>query len=481
MHKFYRRQKIYPSEVLLIEPPSPHKKGVIRILGSLGTYKTNMAWPPLDLMIIDGLLNKEKIKSFIFDANGIGGNWEDIKEIVRLVKPRLVVFTTSTTTIIHDLITAQVVKKNFPDSLTAAIGTHITALPEETLKLSPYLDIAIFDEPEMVILKLLKNNFSLEDTRGICFRKNGTIYKNPSGGKLEDLDFLGFPSHHKLPLSIYRDPLTERLPMTITYGSRGCINSCIYCCSRFYTPLRLRSIEKIVEELKWIEDLGIREVRFFDLGLTNDLTWAKRLFEEMLRNRIKLTWSCEARVDRINREMVRLMKEAGCCSIDIGVETGDREILKRIKKNITLEEVEEAVRIIKREKIKVMTHFILGLPGENKETIRRTIQFALKLNPDFMAMGIATPHPGTPFYDFLKENGYLKTEDWSYYDPIKPPVFDYPQISGEEIYKNLQHAYRKFYLRPGYIIKRIKNINSLDKLIREWDNLSGFICRFFKK
>ncbi|MFN7170286.1 MAG: B12-binding domain-containing radical SAM protein, partial [Candidatus Omnitrophota bacterium] len=455
MHKFYRQQRIEPCEVLLLEPPAPHKKGVVRILGSIGTYKTSMAWPPLDLMIIDGLLSKEKIKSFIYDANGTNGTWRDVEEIAKLTKPYLAIFTTSTTTILHDLNTARIIKRVSPSTITAAIGTHTVALPEETLRNAPDLDSVIIDEPEMIILDLIRNDFSFKDTAGICYRRDGNLYKNPAQEKLKDLDFLGFPSHHKLPRSIYHDPLTEHLPMTITYGSRGCINSCIYCCSKFYQPLRLRSVEKIIEELKWIEDLGIKEVRFFDLGLTNDLNWAKKLFNEMIRNKIKLTWSCEARVDRINPEIVKLMRTARCRSIDIGVETADREILKTIKKNITLEQVFEAVNIIKKEKIKVMTHFILGLPGETKETVRKTLDFVLKLNPDYMALGIATPHPGTFFYDFLEKNNYLKTKDWSKYDPLQEPVYDYPEISGKEIYKALSYIYRRFYLRPEYISKRI--------------------------
>ncbi|MCM8784552.1 MAG: radical SAM protein, partial [Candidatus Omnitrophica bacterium] len=225
-------------------------------------------------------------------------------------------------------------------------------------------------------------------------------------------------------------------------------------------------------------DLGIKEVRFFDLGLTNDLNWAKKLFNEMIRNKIKLTWSCEARVDRINPEIVKLMRTAGCRSIDIGVETADREILKTIKKNITLEQVFEAVNIIKKEKIKVMTHFILGLPGETKETVRKTLDFVLKLNPDYMALGIATPHPGTSFYDFLEKNNYLKTKDWSKYDPLQEPVYDYPEISGKEIYKALSYIYRRFYLRPEYISKRIISIRNLRDFRRGVIDFLGFSSRF---
>ncbi len=479
MHSFYKKQKACSAaEVLLIEPPSPCRKKVLRILGSIGTYKTDMAWPPLDLMIIDGLLSKEGIRSFIFDANSTGADWKDVEEMVRVVKPRMVVFTTSTTTILHDLDTAKVTKAVFPSALTAAIGTHVMALPEKTLKSAPELDAAVFNEAELVVLDLAKNDFDCANTPGVAYRKNGDVLRNSPHPNPENLDYLGFPSHHKMPLSLYHDPLTERLPMTLTYGGRGCINACIYCCSPFYAPLRLRSVEKLIAEFNRISSLGIKEIRFFDPGLTNNLVWAERLFAEMIRNKIDLTWSCESRVDRINPRLVKLMKEAGCRSIDIGVETGNADIMKNIKKNITLEQVETAVNTIKKAGLKVMAHFMLGLPGEAKKTVDETIRFALKLNPDFMAMGIATPHPGTPFYDFLKNNGCLKTDDWSKYDPMARPVFDYPRISGDKLYRSMHRAYRKFYLRPQYIINRLKKIESLEDLNRELRNLRGFASRF---
>ncbi len=475
MHNFYQKQTIKNCDVLLIEPPPPGNKKVLRILGSIGTYKTNMAWPPLDLMIIDGLLSKEGIESFIFDANATSSNWEDVSEIVRRVRPRIVVFTTSTTTILNDLNTAKTVKSVSGSILTAAIGTHVMCLPEETLKISRDLDIAIFNEPELVILDLVRNGFSLSSTDGIYYRKDERIIKNPEHRQANNLDIFGISSHHKLPLSLYHDPLTERFPMSITYGGRGCINSCIYCCSPFYAPFRLRSTEIVIKELKQLVELGIKEIRFFDPGLTNDLVWAAKLFQEMIKEKIDLTFSCEARADRLNQEILSLMKEAGCRSVDIGAETGDEGIMETIKKNTSLALIEDAVKLVKASGLKVMVHFMLGLPGETKETVAKTINFAKRINPDFMAMGIATPHPGTPFYEFVKGKGYLKTSDWSNYDPIGKPVYDYPEISGDELFSSLHYAYRSFYLRPSYIFGRLNKIRNFKALRQEWRNFLGFL------
>lgn len=478
MHNFYQKKNYKNCEVLLIEPPPPRNKKVLRILGSIGTYKTNMAWPPLDLAIIDGLLEKEGVDSFIFDANSTSSSWQDVADMVTRIKPRIVVFTTSTTTILNDLNMARVVKSVSGSILTAAVGTHIMCLAEETIKESRDLDIAIYNEPELVILDLVKNKFSLSSTDGIYYQESGGVFKNPEHVKTDNLDIFGIPSHHKLPLSLYHDPLTDRLPMTITYGGRGCINSCTYCCSPFYAPFRLRSTDIVIKELKWLVELGIKEIRFFDPGLTNDLVWAAKLFQGMINEKIDLTFSCEARADRLNQEIITLMKEAGCRSIDIGAETGDEAIMETIKKNTSLAIIEEAVGLVKSAGLKVMVHFMLGLPGETKKTVNRTVNFAKKIDPDFMAMGIATPHPGTPFYEFIKGSGYLRTSDWSRYDPMASPVYDYPEISGKEIFKALRYAYRSFYLRPAYILKRIREIKTLKVLKQEWRNFLGFLRQF---
>jgi len=154
------------------------------------------------------------------------------------------------------------------------------------------------------------------------------------------------------------------------------------------------------------------------------------------------------------------MKLAGCHTLAIGMESSDPTILKNVGKNITPEQVKTAVSLIKKSGLKVVVYFIFGLPGETKETMTRTIKFAKSLPADFVTMGVAQPLAGTKFYDYLKQNKLLLTDDWRKYDPVGLPVYEYPNLSRNEIYEASRRGYRQFYLRPSYIFKKIIEIRS---------------------
>ena len=468
-------------KILLIEPPPTSDKGNLRTLGSMGTLKADMAWPPLDLMIISGLLDKNGYETSILDANTLRLNFSQVKDCINNEKPELVVFTTSTPTIYHDLKIADITKEVSPDTKTAAVGTHIMALPAETLKENKNLDFSILSESEMVILELLNANLNPEDIKGVAYRRGDEIVKNPPHPLWYDLDAFGFPSHHKVPINHYRDPLMKRSPMTITYTERGCINACIYCSSPFYSKVRQRSIPRVIEELKWIVSLGIREIRFFDCGLTNYIDRTNSLLDEMIKEKIDLTWACNVRADRFPLDIAKKMKEAGCHTVNIGAESADLEVLKNIRKNITPDMVEKAVLTAKKAGLKALVYFMLGLPGETNKTIKKTVSFAKKIGPELITLGIATPHPGTKFYEYLDNKGYLVTKNWSEYDPIKSPVYNYPGLSSAEIELARDKGYRSFYLRPAYILKRFFSQRKIFDVINNFKNFIGFMKRYVLK
>ncbi len=465
-------------EILLVEPPATSSMGNLRTLGSIGTLKTEMAWPPLDLMIISGLLEKHKISSEIFDANSLKATFLDIKKLIEEKRPKLVIFSTSTPTFYHDLKVAEVTKQVSNEILTAVTSTHINAMPKETLELNKNVDFAVPNDSESSFVDLIKSNYDPSSVAGISYRKNGEIIQNSPPDEYENLDELGLPSHHKIPLEVYHDPFVEKKPMTVTYSSRGCVNQppCIMCSACFYGEARYRSVDNLIEEMHWIQDLGIKEIRFpFESGF-NNFEMALELFNKMIKEKINLRFTCNGRADRLPTELLKIMKEAGCVAINIGCESSNSQILNFCNKRITADQVKETVENVKRLGMKTLVYFILGLPYENKLTMMETLKFAKKLKAEFVTFGIAIPHPQTAFFRYLKEKGYLLTEKWDEYDPLGPPPYSYPHLSSHEIYSFARKAYRSYYLRPEYVLKRLL-CGNLKEDIR---NFLGFFGRYIR-
>ncbi len=470
-------------KILIIEPPAVSRFGNQRIFGGNGSNKSNFRKPPLDLMMISGYFKKEGFDNTLIDANASKRTIEDIKETIKEGSPDIVFFSTSTCTIYKDMLIAKVSKEIDPSIITVAIGTHVMALPEETFKESKYLDVIIYSsEWEQVSLNIIKNISNLDHARGIYYRNaSGDIVKTEIQPVVDNIDDLGFPSHDKLEQNLYHDPLTKRPPKTMVMGQKACINNCSFCCQPafFGAPkLRKRSVSHFIEELKWVQTLGFKEVMFNDATLTADIEWASSLFEGMIKNNIELTWNCSTRADRVNNEILKLMKKTGCHTIALGMESVDATVLKNIRKNIKPEQIRDAVKLIRVNGMDTIVFCVLGFPGETKESIENTISFLKTLDTTFITLGIAVPAPGTDFYRYVDENNYLLTKDWSLYDPMKKPVFSYPWLSTDEIAYYSHYGLRQFYFRPNYIFNRLKSIRSISEARTYFNNFIGFLKRY---
>ena len=467
---------------LIIEPPSVSKFGCQRNMGGFGVNKIDFAWPPLDLMMISGCLEHYGFPVSIYDFNNTKMTFENVRQTIIKEKPKMIVFSTSTPTLYNDLKIADIAKEISKDILTVAIGTHIMALPEETLTYTKNLDVTVYNEPELVILNLVKNNYKPANVKGVCYREGEQIKKNLPQPNIQNLEALGFPSHDKVPIQIYHDSTVKRRPLAQIMGSRGCPGQCTFCCAPFFWgEYRMRSIPHIIQELKWVQQLGYKEVFWNDTRLTADPKRAHELMDKMIENKIDLTWSTTDHVtSAISRdpELLKKMKKAGCRQLRLGLESANLQILKNIKKGITPDLVRRTCAMVKEAGMEVMLFTLLGLPGETKETIKETVEFVKSLNVDYVTMGIAQPRPGTPFNDYLVQNGYLRTRDWSQYDPTMKPVYDYPNLSSEEIFQAHFAGLRSFYLRPSYIIKRALKIRSLADFLKNFNSFLGFAARY---
>jgi anaerobic magnesium-protoporphyrin IX monomethyl ester cyclase len=472
-------------KLILVEPPAVSPFGNQRIFGGNGSNKSDFRKPPLDLMMISGYLRKEGYENELLDANASRRSLPEVQEVIRRGRPDVVFFSTSTCTIYKDMLIAGIAKEVDPSIVTVAIGTHGMALPEETLSLSQYLDVLIYSsEWEQVALNIVQHAGNLEEANGIYYRRNGDeIRKTTPQFPLHDLDVLGFPAHDKLEKDIYQDPVTRRFPKTMVMGQKACINNCSFCCQPafFGAPIiRKRSEGHFLEELEWVQKLGFREVMFNDATITADMDWAARLFEGMITRQIDLVWNCSTRADRVDDDILKLMKRAGCHTIAIGMESTDPIVLKNIRKNNTPEQTRRAVSKIRKAGMDSIVYCVIGFPGETRRSIENTISFLKSLDTTYITLGLAVPAPGTDFYRFVEEHGYLTTKDWSRYDPLQKPVFNYPELSAEEMVYYQACGLRQFYLRPTYIFRKLLSIRSFTEAKSNLVNFFGFVNRHMR-
>jgi radical SAM superfamily enzyme YgiQ (UPF0313 family) len=477
--------------ILIIEPSSVSKYGNQRIWGGNGSLKSSFFKPPHDLMAISGFLEKNGYKNILYDANAGRVNIDELREkIVSIIpKPDVVIFSNSTCTIYQDVTIAKIAKSINPDCLTVAAGVHSMSLYQETFDLEDDLDVIVTSSKwEEVCLNIVQNCANLQNVSGIAYRPksdikvNGDqIIKNDDYVSNMPYDNIGFPAHDKLDQSLYDDPTAKRLPKTIVQFQKGCVHVCNFCCQPafFGAPsVDYRTTDSAIEELKWVQKLGFKEVMFNDATLTGDIEWAKELFQKMIDNNIDLTWNCSTRANRLNPEVIQLMKDAGCHTIMIGLESADKEVLKNIKKSMSAEKVRKVVDDITKIGLDSLIFAVVGFQGETESSVKNTIKFLSNLNATYITFGIAVPAPGTEFYDYVKSNGYLLTDDWSKYDPMKKPVFEYPELSAEQILWYSRYGLKKFYLRPSYIFKRLISIRSFMDFKHLVINFVGFMKRY---
>jgi len=447
-------------KVLFIEPPGRY----LRTMGSLGKHKADFLWQPFDHLVMAGYLRKElpRVDFEILDARD--KDLKFVKKGISHYNPDVVVFNTCVTSIDKDLDVATVAKQVNREIKTVFTGQVLKVLGEYALSKNPFLDYAIVDpEPEYALVHLLKTKF--RPKTGVAFRENGKIRRLPFSPKIMNLDELGFPAHDKVDNTKYYDILQRRSPFALVYGSRGCRHSqCIMCsCPWNFAPMRLRSVEKIIEELKWItSEFGIRDVKWWDAEINQDLAWCKKLFTAMIKEGIDLTWQANFSADLAPMWLLKLMKKAGCYHLAIGLESANEQVLKNVRKGITPEQIERLVKKLKEVGIDFSLYSLIGLPGETKETIEETREFVRKLGC-VSTFGIVVPNPGTEFYDWICKRGYLRTCDYSKYDSDLPPVFEYPNLSAEEMYEASRKGYRMF-LSPRYVMKRLLKVRSLREL-----------------
>ena len=423
--------------------------------------------PPFGLAGLAAYLEEKKIEVEILDSNATGLNYNNIKEILgSKAVPDYIGITASTPMIYSAIDVSKIAKSVFPSAKTVLGGVHPSVMTDEVLK-EESIDFVIRGEGEETLNELISGK-EIAKISGLSYKIGNKIIHNQSRPVVQDMDTLPIPAYHLLPIKKYfpAKGSYKRLPAMGMMTSRGCPGRCTFCMGNYLgDKIRVRSAEKIFEEILLLHNkYGIKEISFYDDTFTTRKENVKKLCEKIISEKLDISWSCFARVDFVDEDLLKIMKLAGCHQIMYGVESGDEEILKNIHKKISFEKVEKIVKITKKLGIEVRAAFMFGNPGETIETMQKTIDYAIKLKPDVVIFNITTPYPGTEMFKWAKEKGILITENWNEYD-LSKPIMDLPTVKPEDVIKYYNKAYKDFYIRPGYLLNRVLKIRNLSDVI----------------
>jgi radical SAM superfamily enzyme YgiQ (UPF0313 family) len=311
-------------------------------------------------------------------------------------------------------------------------------------------------------------NAQLAAVKGLVWRRGGEIVINEPRPYIVDLDDLPLPRHDLLPIEHYRAPLVGG-PYTFIVPSRGCPAACRFCIKHvsYGRSVRYRSPADVLAEIEQLVALGVRKIHMYADLFTVNRDHVMGICDGIIERDLPVRWTCNSRVDFVDPELLRRMHDAGCWMISWGIESGAPEMLQRMHKGITREKVERALRWSKEAGIMNWGYFIIGLPGETEATIRQTIDFAKALPTDLVLFHIAAPHPGTPFFFEVVENGWFRPGTrWEEVDMDRSTVLDYPNLSAEELERWAKRAFREWALRPGPVWTYLKLLFTDPALIK---------------
>ena len=418
---------------------------------------------PVGLASISGALIQKGCDVKILDLNLLGNSYENVSNTINIFKPEIVGIT-ATTPIIYKLYKlAEHIKKIDSQIIVIAGGPHPSAMPEEILKES-LVDCVVKGEGEFTMTSIIENGI-LESIPNIYFKDNGNIIESiKSSAHIKDLDILPFPAYHLFNIDQYKQPkiASRKEPMGYLETSRGCYGKCIFCNKNIHGfKYRVKSATKVVDEIEKMLEIGFKEIQIIDDVFSAKKKRVYEICEEINKRNLQFPWYPRGglRVETVDYDLLYAMKESGCYRVPFGIETGSERILKVIKKGITLEMAEKAVNAAKKAKLETECYFMMGHPTETEEDIKKTIKFALKLDPDYVKFAITIPLPGTELFDIMMANRQIKTKNWEKFTFSTSPseIYIHDVLSWKLIDKYMNYAYRKYYFRRAYIFRMLFN------------------------
>jgi radical SAM superfamily enzyme YgiQ (UPF0313 family) len=398
----------------------------------------------------------------------------ELETLVLKESPDIVGITAVTPTFPEAVKIAKVIK-NINKRIKIVIGgVHASCLPEQILNEYPEFDFVVIGEGEYTVVELcdqlMQGGNNWGDIKGLCYRENGNVMRTNHRAYIKDMDSIPMPARDLVDLNKYRLPLhIDNGKMSASMiTSRGCPARCTFCSSKITmgNAFRFHSPDYVVKEIEYlISRYRIEHIQFVDDTFTVSSERVKKICEDIIRRNIRFEWHCFARVETVSEDLLSLMKKAGCSSILFGIESGDKSVLKNIKKGINLEKAKEVHNICREIGINILSSFIIGNPGETTQTINKTIDFAKELKPTFAMFYRLVPYPGSQVYEKYMVSGNMRQDlGWKSFAPKGiDMVFSHENLSKRELDLFIAEAYRKFYLNPINIFRILKSIKTFGR------------------
>jgi anaerobic magnesium-protoporphyrin IX monomethyl ester cyclase len=437
IHKrFLRRDFIYPP------------LGVLSLAAWLRRHR-----PQWDVRVIDLQLTN--------DGPGM------LRAALDAFKPHVAGLTIYTNQLLAGLQACRIIKSHAPGTHVVVGGPHLNLYPREMLQFQT-VDFGVVGEGEEVLGALLDGlaagRCRPESIKGLVWRRDGEVVQNAPAPFIADLDALIHPARHLLPVRKYR-MLTGRRPFSTTaMTSRGCPYRCTFC-DVPKSKVRFHSPEWVVEDVKSCLSQGIREVHFFDDMFNANPDRVSKIVQAFIRQGLHFDWSFRGRVDRLDAAMLRHAKKAGCYRVYLGLESGSDRTLTAMRKGFGVDAIRRGVKRAREAGLEIHGYFMLGFPGETRAEMQATVELACTLDLDFVQFSVTTYLPGTEIYRTALQQGVLTGDCWREQARAPRPDFKAPvaaahTIGEEAVWRLVEDAYRRFYLRPKLVWRHLQSIRS---------------------
>jgi radical SAM superfamily enzyme YgiQ (UPF0313 family) len=444
--------------ILLLVPPG--QRQYIRDYYCSFSSKADYYWPPQDLVVLSGSLNKT-FEVEAIDAISSRMNWQDCLRTVARSSADMIIAATGSATLKEDLSFLKLVKENDPSTKIIVSSSIFLSTGEETMKTFSFLDGVLLDFTNDDAANYLVGKF--DDIRNMFYRVGHQILRKCS--EPSQLFNITMPCHDLFLGRGYRMPLfgNERFVSTIT--SIGCPYQCSFCCAGTVKH-RARILENVIQEMKYVgNDLGVKNIFFANPIFFTNKEYAEQLLGLIIENKLSgMQWIANVRVDLLDEELIRLMKRAGCKALCFGIESGDQGILDQYNKGISLSQSRMIFDQCERQKIITLAYFMLGFPEEDRTSVDKTLRYIKNISCDYISVSFAMPDIGSRFRNKMIEANACSSGIMDAWDSSVEPYIKNSALSQEELIKIRKKIYRGFYLRPHWIARHLFGLNFMDLL-----------------